>query len=65
MLEWTTSGKNARFGLIVHHTDADREWAYDRDSHIGRLSRGLEEAPQRGWTVVDMKRDWKRIYPFD
>lgn len=63
MLEWTTAGKGPRFGLIVHHTDADREYAYDRESHIGRLSRGLDEAPKRGWTVVDMQRDWKTIYP--
>jgi len=63
MLEWTTSGPGARLGLIVHHTDAEREYAYDRKSHIGRLNRGLDEAGQRRWTVVDMKRDWKRIYP--
>ena len=52
----------ARFDLIVHHTDADREWAYDRDSHIGGLDKGLDEAEARGWTVVDMKNDWKTIY---
>jgi hypothetical protein len=63
MLEWTTSGGGARFGLIVHHTDADREWGYDRASHIGTLSRGLDEAATRGWTLVDMKHDWKVIYP--
>jgi phosphoglycolate phosphatase-like HAD superfamily hydrolase len=62
MLEWTTSGSGPRFGLIVHHTDADREWAYDRDSHIGRLDKGLDEAPQRGWIVVDMKSDWKEVF---
>jgi haloacid dehalogenase-like hydrolase len=65
MLEWTTSGGGARFGLIVHHTDADREWAYDRASHIGMLARGLDEADARGWTLVDMKHDWKVIYPPD
>ncbi len=64
MLEWTTSGRGPRFGLIVHHTDGTREWAYDRTSHIGTLSRALDEAPKRGWTVVDMNRDWKVIYPF-
>jgi phosphoglycolate phosphatase-like HAD superfamily hydrolase len=64
MLEWTTSGSGPRFGLIVHHTDAQREWAYDRESRIGTLSRGLDEAPKRGWTLVDMLRDWKVIYPF-
>jgi hypothetical protein len=63
MLEWTTSGDGARLGLLVRHTDAEREWAYDRDSHIGRLARGLEEADERGWIVVDMKRDWKTVYP--
>ncbi len=63
MLEWTTSAPGLRFGFIVHHTDAEREWAYDRDSHIGRLARGLDEAPKRGWIVMDMKRDWKVIYP--
>ena len=63
MLEWTTSGDGARFGLLVHHDDADREFAYDRESHIGKLSRGLDEGPDRGWTIVSMKRDWKTIYP--
>lgn len=63
MLEWTTSGDGARFGLYVHHTDAEREWAYDRESHVGQLARGLDEAPKRGWTVIDMKNDWKTIYP--
>ena len=63
MLEWTTAGDGARLGIIVHHTDAQREWAYDRDSHIGRLTRGLDEGPQRGWTIVDMKKEWKRIFP--
>jgi len=64
MLEWATSGSGPRFGLIVHHTDAAREWAYDRTSHIGQLARGLDEAPKRGWIVVDMKKDWRVIYPF-
>lgn len=63
MLEWTTEGSGPRFGLIVRHTDTEREWAYDRDSSVGRLRRGLEEAPARGWVVVDMKRDWRRIFP--
>jgi phosphoserine phosphatase len=63
MLEWTTSAKGPRLGVIVHHTDADREWAYDRDSHIGQLARGLDEGPKRGWLIVDMKHDWKAIYP--
>ena len=64
MLEWTTSARGPRLGVIVHHTDADREWAYDRDSHIGRLARGLDEGPKRGWVIVDMKNDWKVIYSF-
>jgi hypothetical protein len=64
MLQWTTAGDGARFALIVHHTDAAREWAYDRESHIGKLDKALDEAPQRGWVVVYMKQDWKVIYPF-
>ena len=63
MLEWTTSGDGARFGLLVHHDDAEREFAYDRESHIGKLARGLDAAPKHGWTVVSMKADWKSIYP--
>jgi hypothetical protein len=63
MLEWTTSGQGARFGLIVHHTDAAREFAYDRESHIGKLDKGLDEAKGKGWTVVSMKDDWKTIFP--
>lgn len=65
MLQWTTLNTGPRFGLIVHHTDAVREWAYDRDSHVGRLDKALDEAPKRGWLVVDMKNDWKVIYPFE
>src|SRR6185295_13045230 len=63
MLQWTAAGNGARLCLYVHHTDAEREWAYDRTSHIGKLDKGLDEATQRGWTVVDMKKDWKRIFP--
>jgi phosphoglycolate phosphatase-like HAD superfamily hydrolase len=69
MLRWTTAPRKEvsykSFGLIVHHTDAEREWAYDRDSHVGRLDKALTEAKDRGWTVIDMKRDWKVIYPFE
>lgn len=65
MLQWTAAGSGERFCLYVHHTDADREWAYDRNSSIGRLDQGLDEAQARGWTVVDIKRDWKRIFPFE
>jgi len=64
MLEWATVNKNPGFALFVHHTDAVREYAYDRDSHIGKLDKGLDEAPKRGWTVVSMKDDWKTIFPF-
>ena len=56
-------GSGARFCLYVHHTDAEREWAYDRTTSIGKLDKGLDEAAQRGWTVVDMKKDWKTIFP--
>jgi hypothetical protein len=65
MLQWTAAGKETSFCLYVHHTDAAREWAYDRNSSIGRLDQGLDEAKANGWTVVDMKRDWKFIYPFE
>ena len=65
MLEWTTAGEGKRLGLIVHHTDAEREWAYDRDSTSGRLDRGLTEADARGWLLVDMESDWKKIFPFN
>jgi hypothetical protein len=63
MNQWTTAGSGARFGLIVHHTDAEREYAYDRQSSVGRLDKALETAKRQGWTVVDMKQDWKRIFP--
>ena len=63
MLEWTTSGPGPRFGLIVHHTDAEREFGYDRESHFGKLDKALDEAPKRGWVLVDMKKDWATVYP--
>jgi hypothetical protein len=62
MLEWTTAGTGKRLGVYIHHDDAERETAYDRDSHIGRLDRGLDEAPQREWIVVSMKNDWKNLF---
>jgi len=65
MLQWTAAGSGLRFMGLVHHTDAEREWAYDRTSHIGRLDKALDEANTKGWTVVDMARDWKRIFPFE
>jgi len=63
MLEWTTAGSGARLGVLVHHTDAEREWAYDRESAVGRLDQGLDEAGARGWIVVSMKDDWNSIFP--
>ena len=63
MLEWTSAGAGARLGVLIHHTDAIREWAYDRGSAIGTLDVGLDEAGERGWTVVDMARDWAEVYP--
>ncbi len=63
MLQYTTGGPGTRFGLLVHHTDAAREWAYDRQSSIGHLDAALDAAPANKWTVVDMKKDWKVIYP--
>ena len=65
MLQWTAAGPKTHFCLYVHHTDEEREWAYDRNSPIGRLDKGLDEARKNGWTVVDMKVDWKVIYPFE
>jgi hypothetical protein len=65
MLEWTAAGDGLRFMRLVHHTDANREWAYDRKSDVGRLDKALDEAIARGWTIVDMKRDWSVIFPPD
>jgi phosphoglycolate phosphatase-like HAD superfamily hydrolase len=65
MLEWTTTGTGPRFGLLVHHTDGQREFEYDRQSHIGRLDRALDDAERFGWEVIDMKRDWKRVFSFE
>ena len=62
MLQWTMAGDGRRFALYVHHTDGEREWAYDRKSHVGKLDTGLDEAQAKGWTVVDMKNDWKVIF---
>lgn len=63
MLQWTAAGDGPRFCLLVHHTDAEREWKYDRESHVGKLDKALDVAKQRGWTVADMQRDWNTIYP--
>ena len=65
MLQWTAAGHGPRFCMIVHHTDATREWDYDRDSHVGRLDKALDEAKQRGWSIVDMKNDWETVYAFE
>jgi len=63
MLEWTTAGTGPRFAGIVHHTDAKREWAYDRQSKIGTLDKALDEANQQGWAVVDMEKEWRVVFP--
>ena len=63
MLEWTTTAPGPRFAAIVHHDDDARETAYDRDSHIGRLARGLDEGPARGWLIISMKDDWAMVFP--
>ncbi|MEW6454911.1 MAG: HAD family hydrolase [Pseudomonadota bacterium] len=65
MLQWTAAGGGARFLGIVHHTDTEREYAYDRQSHIGRLDKALDEGTAKGWTIVDMKRDWRRVFAFE
>ena len=64
MLQWTCAGMGRHFCLFVRHTDAEREWAYNV-TPLGRLEKGLDEANANGWTVVDMKTDWKVIYPFE
>jgi hypothetical protein len=63
MIEYTTAGEGRRMGLFVHHTDADREYAYDRDSHVGKLDKTLDQADAMGWIIVDMKKDWKTVFP--
>jgi phosphoserine phosphatase len=63
MLEWVTSGPGARFGLLVHHDDSEREFAYDRDAGLARLARGLDEGPDRGWTIAHVKTDWETVFP--
>ena len=65
MMQWTASSKYKSFMLYLHHTDSIREWAYDRNSHIGRLDKGLDQAEKNGWTVIDMEKDWQVIYPFE
>jgi hypothetical protein len=65
MLEWTAAGAGLRFMGLVHHTDAEREWAYDRQSHVGKLDKALDEANAKGWAVADMKRDWRRVFAFE
>jgi phosphoglycolate phosphatase-like HAD superfamily hydrolase len=63
MIEYTTAGEGRRLGLFVHHTDADREYAYDRNSHVGTLDEALDQADANGWIIVDMKKDWKTVFP--
>jgi hypothetical protein len=63
MAQWSTAGAGPRFALLVHHTDAEREWAYDRASHVGRLDAALDAAAAEGWLVVDMADDWRTVWP--
>jgi len=65
MIEYTLAGEGRRLGLFVHHTDADREYAYDRTSHVGTLDKVLDAAATNGWIIVDMKKDWKAVFPFE
>jgi len=65
MVEWVTAGEGPRLGILVHHTDEAREWAYDRESHIGRLDKALDMASERDWSLVDMKRDWRVVFPYE
>jgi hypothetical protein len=65
MLQWTSAGKGARFALLVHHTDATRARAYDRNSSVRRLDKAVDEANAKGRTVVDMKKDWRRVFSFE
>ena len=63
MIEYTTTGEGRRLGLYVHHTDSEREYAYDRQSHVGKFDVALDRAEEEGWIVVSMKDDWARIWP--
>ncbi len=65
MLQWTSTNTEPHMEIIVHHTDSTREYAYDRGSNVGKLEKGIDDAPKYGWMLVDMKRDWKKIYPYD
>lgn len=65
MLQYTSTGAGPRFGLYIHHTDSLREFAYDRQSHLARLSMGLDDAPKYKWVIADMQKDWKKVYPYD
>ena len=65
MLQWTKAGFGPTLAMIVHHTDAKREWAYDRDSHIGTLNKGLDMVAANGFVLIDMKNDWNVIFPVE
>ena len=65
MLQWTAAGPGPHLAVLVHHTDAEREWAYDRKSNIGALDKAWDQAGAKGWTIVDMKRDWKKVFAFE
>ncbi len=64
MLQWTTAGHGPHFAALIHHTDAEREWAYDRNASVGALDKALDAAREKGWTIVDMRRDWKKVFAF-
>jgi hypothetical protein len=65
MLQWTTAGQGPGLAVYIHHTDAEREWAYDRESGVGRFDKGRDEARQKGWVIVDMETEWEVIFPFE
>jgi hypothetical protein len=65
MLQYAAGGEGLRLMALVHHDDAEREWAYDRDSSIGRLDKAMDEARDRGWTVISIRNDWLRVFPFE
>jgi len=62
MLQWTLAGSGRRLAMLVHHTDAEREYAYDRDTHVGKLAKGIDDAKAEGWMLIDMKNDWKTVF---
>jgi hypothetical protein len=65
MIQWPAAGPGKRMMLFLHHNDSVREWAYDRESHVGRLDKGLDIAMEKEWTIINMKKDWNVVYPFE